>query len=143
MIKWVPDNQNLNTFSEEIKTLKDTNDALELYKWNSRSLQENRIASPITKIEPKIAFKTIIINQGLLEATPTHSQLIQRDGIWKFIALGDVVVGDKLYGINKEITVITSVFVSLEKRNIYLLTLSPSHTYFANGILTHNGKVGV
>jgi hypothetical protein len=128
--------------STEIETLQDTNDALELYKWNSRSLQENRIASPITKIEPKIAFKTIIINQGLLEATSTHSQLIQRDGIWKFIALGDVVVGDKLYGINKEIIEITSVLVNLEKRNIYLLTLSPSHTYFANGILTHNGKVG-
>jgi hypothetical protein len=126
--------------SAEIETLKDTNNVLELYKWNSNFLQENRISSPITKIEPKIAYETIIINEGLLEATPSHSQLIQRDGIWKFIPLGDVVVGDNLYGINTEIIAITSVLVSLEKRNIYPLTLSPSHTYFANGILTHNYK---
>ncbi|MNR08527.1 hypothetical protein D3C85_1246890 [compost metagenome] len=126
--------------SAEVETLHDTNNVLELYKWNSRFLQENRISSPITKIEPKIAYKTIIINEGLLEATPSHSQLIQRDGVWKFIPLSSVVVGDKLYDINKEIIVINSVFVSLEKRNIYPLTLNPSHTYYANGILTHNIK---
>lgn len=126
--------------SAEIETLKDTNNVLELYKWNSNFLRESRISSPITKIEPKIAYETIIINEGLLEATPSHSQLIQRDGIWKFIPLGSVVVGDKLYGINTEIIAITSVLVNLEKRNIYPLTLNPSHTYFANGILTHNYK---
>jgi hypothetical protein len=128
--------------STEIETLRDTNNALELYKWNSSSLLENRITSPIVKIERRIVSETIIINEGLLEATPSHSQLIQRDGIWKFIALGDVVVGDKLYDINKEIIAITSVIISSEKRNIYPLILSPSHTYFANGILTHNGKIG-
>jgi hypothetical protein len=126
--------------STDIETLQDTNDVSELYKWNSNFLKENRIASPVTMIDLKIAYKTIIINGGLLEATPSHSQLIQRDGIWKFIPLGDVVVGDNLYGINQEIIVITSVFVSLEKRNIYPMSLSPSHTFFANGILTHNIK---
>jgi hypothetical protein len=126
--------------SGEIETLHDTNNVLELYKWNSSFFRENRIASPITKIEPKIAYETIIINEGLLEATPSHSQLIQRDGVWKFIPLGNVAVGDNLYGINKEIIEITSVLVSLEKRNIYPLILNPSHTYFANGILTHNNK---
>jgi hypothetical protein len=126
--------------SAEIETLLDTNNVNELYKWNSGFLQEKRISSPITQIEPKVAYKTIIINDGLLEATPSHSQLIQRDGLWKFISLGDVIVGDNLYDINKEIIPITIVSVSLEKRNIYPLTLSPSHTYFANGILTHNIK---
>jgi hypothetical protein len=126
--------------SAEIETLRDTNNVNELYKWNSGFLQEKRISAPITQIEPKVASKTIIINDGLLEATPSHSQLIQRDGLWKFISLGDVIVGDNLYGINKEIIPITIVSVSLEKRKIYPLTLSPSHTYFANGILTHNIK---
>jgi hypothetical protein len=126
--------------SAEIESLNDTNDVNQLYKWSSDYLSENRITAPITKIEPKIAYETIVINEGLLEATPCHSQLIQRGGVWKFIPLGSVVVGDKLYGINKEIIEITAVLVRLEKRNIYPLTLSPSHIYFANGILTHNVK---
>ncbi|CAA9199034.1 hypothetical protein FLACOL7796_02539 [Flavobacterium collinsii] len=126
--------------SAQIDTLKDTNDTDKLYKWSSDDLTENRITSPITHIEPKIAQKIVVINDGLLEATPYHSQLIQRDSIWKFIPIGNVIVGDNLYGINKEIIPVTSVHIHLEKRIIYPLSMSPSHTYFANGVLTHNIK---
>lgn len=126
--------------SSKIDTLKDTNDIIKLYKWSSDHLSETRISSPISNIKTKIAYKTIIINDRLLEATPLHSQLIQRNGIWKFIPIKDVKIGDNLYGINKEIIQVNSVSINLEKRNIYPLSLSPSHTYFANGILTHNIK---
>lgn len=126
--------------SSEIDTLNDTNNVNNLYKWSCNYLSENRITSPISSILPLTANKTIIVNEGLLEATPSHSQLIQRDGIWKFIPLGDIIVGDNLYNINKEIIPVTSVAINLEERNIYPLSLAPSHTYFANGILTHNIK---
>jgi hypothetical protein len=126
--------------SAEIETLIDTNNASELYKWSSEYLSETRIISPITKLTQKIADKTMIINDGLFEATPTHLQLIQRDGFWRFIPLGDIQVGDNLYTIDKEIIPVTSVIVNLEERKIYPLTLNPFHTYFANGILTHNYK---
>ncbi|SHL94690.1 DUF5977 domain-containing protein [Flavobacterium chilense] len=126
--------------SAEIETLIDTNDASELYKWSSEYLSENRIISPITQISEKLAYKTMIINGGLLEATPTHLQLIQRDGFWKFIPLGNIQVGDNLYTINNEIIPVIAVTVNLEERRIYPLTLNPFHTYFANGILTHNYK---
>jgi hypothetical protein len=126
--------------SAEIETLIDTNNANELYKWSSEYLSETRIISPITKLTQKIADKTIVVNNGLLEATPTHLQLIQRDGLWRFIALGDIEVGDNLYTIDNEIIPVTSVIVNLEERKIYPLTLNPFHTYFANGILTHNYK---
>ncbi|WP_187775461.1 Hint domain-containing protein [Flavobacterium johnsoniae] len=126
--------------STEIETLNDTNDVEKLYNWSCSYLLEKRITSPIIKIRSLTADKTIVINNGLLESTPSHSQLIQRDGIWKFIPLGDVIVGDNLYSIDKEIIPITSVFINSEKRKIYPLTLSPSHIYFANGILTHNIK---
>lgn len=128
--------------SAEIETLIDTNNASELYKWSSDSLLERRITSPITKLTQKDAYKTIIVNDGLLEATPTHLQLIQRDGLWRFISLGDIQVGDNLYTINNEIIPVTSVKINLEKRRIFPLTLNPFHTYFANGILTHNYKEG-
>ncbi|WP_428232481.1 DUF5977 domain-containing protein [Flavobacterium sp.] len=126
--------------SAEIETLIDTNDANELYKWSAEHLSETRIVSPITQISEKLASKTMIVNDGLFEATPTHLQLIQRDGFWKFISLGDIQVGDNLYTIDKEIISVTSVTINLEERKIYPLTLNPFHTYFANGILTHNYK---
>ncbi|MBO9586636.1 MAG: hypothetical protein J7574_20915 [Flavobacterium sp.] len=126
--------------SSKIDTLNDTNDVTKLYKWSCDYLMEKRITAPITNIKPEIAHKTIILNNGLLEATPFHSQLVQRDGLWKFIPIGEVVVGDNLYGLSKEIIPVISVSVNLEERKIYPLTLSPSHTYFANGILTHNIK---
>lgn len=129
--------------SAKIETLIDTNNVSELYKWSSDYLLESRITSPITKITQKIAHKTIIINEGLLEATPSHSQLIQRNGIWKFIPLGDISVGDNLYTIAKEIIPVTSVSINSEERKIYPLTLNPFHTYFANGILTHNFKAPI
>lgn len=128
--------------SAEIETLIDTNNANELYKWSSNSLSEKRITSPITKLTQKDAYKTIIVNDGLLEATPTHLQLIQRNGSWRFIPLGDIQAGDNLYGINNEIIPVTAVTINLEKRRIFPLTLNPFHTYFANGILTHNYKEG-
>ena len=126
--------------SSEIDSLNDTNNVNNLYKWSCNYLLENRIKSPVTGILPLTVHKTIIVNEGLLEATPSHSQLIQRNGIWKFIPLEDIVVGDNLYNINKKIIPVTSVVINLEKRNIYPLSLAPSHTYFANGILTHNIK---
>ncbi|WP_281225936.1 DUF5977 domain-containing protein [Flavobacterium aquiphilum] len=126
--------------SAEIYTLNDTNNADELYKWSCGYLAENRITSPITKITKYTADKTIIVNNGLFEATPTHLQLIQRNGYWRFIPLGDILVGDNLYTIDEEIIPVTSVVINLEKRNIYPMTLNPFHTYFANGILTHNYK---
>ncbi|MBO9586633.1 MAG: hypothetical protein J7574_20900 [Flavobacterium sp.] len=126
--------------SAEIETLNDTNIPNELYKWSCEYLSENRIVSPITKITKQVAEKTIIVNEGLFEATPTHLQLIQRNGFWRFIPLGDIVVGDNLYTIDREIILVTSVTVNLEKRNIYPMTLNPFHTYFANGVLTHNYK---
>ncbi|WP_166922432.1 Hint domain-containing protein [Flavobacterium poyangense] len=129
--------------SAEIETLIDTNDIEELYKWSCDYLAENRIISPITKIMQKVAHKTIVVNDGLLEATPSHSQLIQRDGIWKFIALEDIRIGDHLYTIDKKIIPVTTVSVNLAERKIYPLTLNPFHTYFANGILTHNFKAPI
>lgn len=126
--------------SSEIETLQDTNNVNELYLWSNNELVEKRISSPINKIEKRTADKTIIINNGVLEATPEHSQLIKRNGIWKFTPIGEVVIGDYLYNVNAEEIEITSVDINTETRNIYPMSLSPSHTYFANGILTHNVK---
>jgi len=126
--------------SSNISTLTDTNDVEELYKWNTYNLQESRIDSPIIKIEKQTADQTVMINDGLLEATPFHSQLYKRDGLWRFDTIGSIQIGDYLYDINKNEIEVTSVKFNKEIKTIYPLSLSPSHTYFANNILTHNIK---
>jgi hypothetical protein len=97
--------------------------------------------SQIKSIHAFDANETIIINNGLLEATPEHSQLIYRDGEWKFIEIKNVSVGDMLYSLTKEIIAVTSVEINKEPRVAYKMTLNtPNHTFFANEILTHNVK---
>lgn len=126
--------------SADIETLEDTNNISDLYSWSCNELIESRIQSPISKIGVKKAIKTIILNDGLLEATPEHSQLVKKEGIWKFVAFKDIEEGDYLYNIDGEEIQIMSVVSNFSEKNVYPLTLSPSHTYFANGILTHNLK---
>ena len=76
-----------------------------------------------------------------MEATPTHTQLIERDSKWRFVPFGDIVIGDRLYNINKEIIEITSLEINTNERIVYPMLLSDiSHTYFSNNILTHNLK---
>jgi chitodextrinase len=126
--------------SSQIETLEDTNNVKELYLWSSSELIESRISSPISKIMKEYANETIIINSGLLEATGSHSQLAKRNGIWSFMPISKIVLGDYLYGISGIEVEVTSVKINKEPRVIYPMSLSPSHTYFANGILTHNIK---
>lgn len=137
-IETLYDNQLL--MSSIIETLADTNDVSELYEWSSDYIKEHRVPSPIAKVERKVARQTVIINNGLLQATPFHSQLYKRDGIWRFDHIGSIKEGDYLYDINKSEIEVVNVEFSSEEKEIYPLALSPSHTYFANNILTHNVK---
>jgi hypothetical protein len=127
--------------SSKIITLEDTNNIDELYTWNNSTLIESRVMSQIKSIHAFEANETIIINNGLLEATPEHSQLIYRNDEWKFIEIKNVSVGDMLYSLTKEIISVTSVEINKEPRVAYKMTLNtPNHTFFANEILTHNVK---
>lgn len=132
---------NQTLLSSNIKSLEDTNNVEELFKWSSNILDEIKTTSTITYIEEKEADNTIIINNGLLEATPSHNQLFKRDGMWRFNHIGTVQVGDYLYDINGNEVEVTSVEINNEIRKIYPLTTSTTHTYFANNILTHNKNI--
>ena len=52
-----------------IDTLEDTNNVHELHMWSSNDLIETRTTSPISKFYPEEVYYTIIVNNGLLEAT--------------------------------------------------------------------------
>jgi hypothetical protein len=133
--------ENMTLMSSKIENFEDTNIVESLYQWQYREIIESRIESKINKISSNIVNKTIIINNGLIETTPEHSQLINRDGVWKFIPMGEVIINDSLYDINKNIIKVDSIFINTEARTVYPMSLiGPTYTYFANGILTHNVK---
>jgi hypothetical protein len=124
-----------------IDTLENTNDASVLIMWTSNELVESRTTSKIAQFQPEQSPATVIINGGLLEASPTHLQVVKVKGVWRVIRMTHVGVGDMLYDINGNLIEVTSVDISMEPKTVYRLTLSEtSHTYFANGILTHNIK---
>lgn len=126
-----------------IDTLENTNDASVLIMWTSDELVESRTTSKIAQFQPEQSPATVIINGGLLEASPTHLQVVKVKGVWRVIRMTHVGVGDMLYDINGNLIEVTSVDISMEPKTVYRLSLSEtSHTYFANNILTHNIKPG-
>jgi hypothetical protein len=126
-----------------IDTLEDTNDVHKLHMWSSNDLIETRTKSTISVFYPEEVYRTIKVNDGLLQATYNHIQLARVNGIWKMIRIENLAVGDVLYDINGNLVDVTSVEVITESTTVYKLTLSDtSHTYFANNILTHNIKIG-
>jgi len=127
--------------SSLINTLEDTNNVAALYEWSSNELLETRTTSTIAKFYPEDVNKTIIVNNGLLEATENHTQLAKVDDSWRMISMEELAVGNILYASNGDLIPVTSIEINTEPRTVYKLTLSEeSHTYFANNILTHNIK---
>mgnify|MGYP000333175468 CR=1 FL=1 len=125
----------------DIKNLNDDNRPLQLYEWSSDELLADDDIAVIKSIYPRKVLETIRINDGLLEASREHSQLIKRDGEWKFVRMRNVQVGDILRDQNGNDIPIEKVEVINEKKTVYRLTLEePVHTFYGNGILTHNVK---
>ena len=124
-----------------IDTLEDTNDFNVLHAWSSNNLIETRTTSKISVFSPEEVYRTIKVNNGLLQATYNHIQPARVNGIWKMIRIENLAVGDVLYDINGNLIDVTSIEIITEPTTVYKLTLSDtSHTYFANNILTHNIK---
>ena len=118
--------------------MKDTNNFNILSEWESRSIENIKIASTIINIEPYEVYETIILNNGLLEATPSHIQLIQRDDVWRFITFNEIITGDILITITNELIDVISIEKNNKKRIVYKILLKNNHIYYANNVLTHN-----
>jgi hypothetical protein len=79
------------------------------------------------------------INNGLLECSEDHKHLIKRDGVWKIQTTSQLNPGDLYLDRDKNIILIDSIMLDRQE-DVYLITLNGKHTYYANGILTHNYK---
>lgn len=126
--------------SARLGTLEDTNRLNKLYFWSSTYLGVRKEPSTIVKINPQVVPRIIQLNGGLLEATPRHTQLVCREGVWRFVQFQDINKGDLLYKVTGETIEVLSVEIMEGDRIAYPITLGNPHLYFANGILTHNVK---
>jgi len=127
--------------SEMIEGLADTNDVNELYKWHSTDLVTSKQFAKIDMIKPVAQDVTWIINGGHLQVTPFHSQLVMRDNVWSFMQVRNIQLGDWLIEDDKSLTEVTSMVLCNDTVIVYPITLSGPHTFYANGILTHNVKI--
>lgn len=126
----------------DIAGFEDTNNVNELYSWNGTDINKKDVKTIVKEVTESVMPSTVKINGGLLEASNPHSQLIERDGIWKFIPIEHIEVGDTLIDRNGEETKVDSVEVIEEPTTVYKMTLEePYHTFYANNILTHNIKI--
>ena len=130
-----------NIKSTIISTLEDTNDSVELVKWETDNLEETITTSVVSELSKEEVPYSITFNKGLLKGSSRHIQLVKREGIWKFLRFAEIKEGDIFRNINKEEVVITSIEYTIEPTEVYRVVLeTPSHTFYANNILTHNIK---
>ena len=79
------------------------------------------------------------INNGLLECSEDHKHLVKRDDSWKIQNTLQLQLGDIMLDRDKNPILIDSIMLDRQE-DVYLITLDGKHTYYANGILTHNIK---
>ena len=81
------------------------------------------------------------INGGLIECTISHKHIINKDGIWSIKTTENLNIGDIFLNSNDEEVNITSIEKNETTEEVYNIRVSGKHTYYVNGILTHNAKI--
>lgn len=127
--------------SVQIEGLEDTNNVAELKKWESNELTLLDTSSKVSEISKETVPVTLTFNEGLLEGSTRHVQLIKREGEWRFLRFGEIKVGDIFINENQEEIEIQTIDTKITPTEVYRVVLEvPSHTFYANNIITHNIK---
>lgn len=96
------------------------------------------VKTKVQKLTSHVSTEQILIN-GQLQLTPDHPLLV--NGIWALAT--EVKSGDKLLSSDGGEIKVVSVDRVRQGRLVYNLSLDSPHTFFANGIYTHNKNSGV
>ena len=79
------------------------------------------------------------VNGGLLECSEDHKHMVRRGEEWMIRTTLQLQPGDIM--IDRDMNEILINNISWDRtEDVYLITLNGKHTYYANGILTHNRK---
>jgi hypothetical protein len=82
------------------------------------------------------------VNNGLLECSEDHKHLVRRGEDWVIRTTLQLEPGDIYLDRDKNEVKVSSISWD-RNEDVYLITLNGKHTYYANGILTHNRKLSV
>lgn len=127
--------------SAQINTLEDTNDASELVKWSTEILTETETTSKVVEISKEEVPFNVSFNEGMLAGSSRHIHLVKRENVWRFLRFGEIKIGDVFRDENKNEVEIVKVDFIIKPTTVYRVVLEvPSHTFYANGLLTHNIK---
>ena len=80
------------------------------------------------------------INNGLIECTSSHKHIIKQNGVWCIKTTDKINIGDIFLNSENEEVEITSITINEKTDDVYNIRVSGKHTYYVNGILTHNQK---
>ena len=127
--------------SVQIEGLEDTNNVVKLKKWKNNELTLLDTSSKVSEISKETVPVTLTFNEGLLEGSTRHVQLIKREGEWRFLRFGEIKVGDIFINENQEEIEIQTIDMKTTPTEVYRVVLEvPSHIFYANNVITHNVK---
>ena len=108
--------------------------------WEGKDIEQydNKPFKVLNKITISDA-EVYSINNGLLECSEDHKHLVKRDDSWRIRNTLQLQPGDIMLDRDKNTILIDSIMLDRQE-DVYLIRLDGKHTYYANGILTHNIK---
>ena len=110
----------------------------EEFAWSSTGLKTTPNQTTIIDIVPTLTNEVISINDGLLEATWYHLQMVERDGVWKIMEFKEIKTGDKFIDVNGNLINVDKIENITKDVTVYKLDVEDRDVYYANNILTHN-----
>ena len=110
----------------------------EEFEWSSIGLKTTPNETTIVDIVPTAVNEIISINDGLLEATWYHLQMVERDGVWKIMEFRKIKTNDKFIDVNGNLINVDKIENITKDVTVYKLDVEDRDVYYANNILTHN-----
>jgi hypothetical protein len=110
--------------------------------WSDSTLEYEFNTATVKSITPVSVGSSYSINNGLLIASGTHIHFRKQNGIWNFCETTDLSIGDTFLNKNGQEVEIISIQEIDEKTIVYRLDVENTDLFIANGIITHNRKIG-
>jgi hypothetical protein len=101
----------------------------------------NKTTEEVLDIQSYVDKEIYNINNGLIECTHSHKHIIKQNGVWCIKTTDKINVGDIFLNSKNEEVEITSITINEKTDDVYNIRVSGKHTYYVNGILTHNVKL--
>jgi hypothetical protein len=109
--------------------------------WTATTLNTKPATTSVVSVQSG-SYRYYYVLNGSIAVTYEHPFLVRRNGIWRWLRVQDLVVGDSLYQ-NETVTSLKTKVRLDQPIKTWTVDVEPYDTYFANGFLVHNDPVHV